>query len=104
MVGSSTDVPNQGSAPSCEYAKAVGPGYNAESRRAKELLLSSPAELPHAAEDAAVCSDAERQAADEGAAEDEEGEPSAAELRRRRLRKLASSPSTPPPPPPPPGN
>uniref|UniRef100_A0A674NBA7 RING-type E3 ubiquitin transferase n=2 Tax=Takifugu rubripes TaxID=31033 RepID=A0A674NBA7_TAKRU len=55
-------------------------------------------ELPHAAEDAAVSLDTERQTADEGAAADEEGEPSAAELRRRRLRKLASSPFTPPPP------
>lgn len=69
-----------------------------QSRQAKDLLLSSPAELPHAAEDAAVSLDTERQTADEGAAADEEGEPSAAELRRRRLRKLASSPFTPPPP------
>lgn len=98
MVGSSTDVQRQEDAPSCEYAKQVGQGRMAERRRAKELLLPSPAELPHAAEDAAVSLDTERQTADEGAAADEEGEPSAAELRRRRLRKLASSPFTPPPP------
>uniref|UniRef100_A0A674MW66 RING-type E3 ubiquitin transferase n=1 Tax=Takifugu rubripes TaxID=31033 RepID=A0A674MW66_TAKRU len=94
VVGSSTDVED---APSCEYAKQVSQGRNAESRPAKDLL-SSLAELPHAAEDAAVSLDTERQTADEGAAADEEGEPSAAELRRRRLRKLASSPFTPPPP------
>lgn len=95
MVGSSTDVQGQEDAPSCEYAKQVSQGRMAESRRAKGLLLSSPAEQPHAAEDAAVSLDTET--ADEGAAADEEGEPSAAELRRRRLRKLASSPFTPPP-------
>lgn len=99
VVGSSTDVQRQEDAPGCEYAKQVSRGRAAESRRAKDLLLSPPAELPHAAEDAAASLDTERQTADEGAAADEEGEPSAAELRRRRLRKLASSPFTPPPPP-----